>query len=87
MNNTQEKKTIQQLIELGKTKGFLTYEEVNDFLPEEMVSSDRIDDLLDVLTGEQIEVIDRGDAAQFGKNRENEESGPGVDMEKNAAET
>jgi RNA polymerase primary sigma factor len=59
-----DKKNIQQLIELGKTKGFLTYEEVNDYLPEEMVSSDEIDDLLDVLSGEQIEVVDRGEHAK-----------------------
>ena len=49
MDKAPDKKNIQQLIELGKTKGFLTYEEVNDFLPSEIVSSDEIDDLLDVL--------------------------------------
>ena len=30
---------VQQLIDLGKEKGFLTYEEVNDILPADMVSS------------------------------------------------
>jgi RNA polymerase primary sigma factor len=54
-----QKRSMQQLIELGKSKGFLTYEEVNDFLPEEMVSSDEIDELLDVLNGEHIEVVDQ----------------------------
>jgi len=62
MEKVAEKKNVQQLIELGKSKGFLTYEEVNDFLPEEMVSSDEIDELLEVLSGEHIEVVDRGDA-------------------------
>ncbi|MDD5308568.1 MAG: RNA polymerase sigma factor RpoD [Deltaproteobacteria bacterium] len=55
----QDKKNIQQLIELGKTKGFLTYEEVNDFLPEEAVASGEIDSLLDLLSSEHIEVVDR----------------------------
>ncbi|MBW2279048.1 MAG: RNA polymerase sigma factor RpoD, partial [Deltaproteobacteria bacterium] len=59
-----EKKNIKELIELGKTKGFLTYEEVNDYLPEEVVSSDEIDDLLDLLSGEQIDVVDRGEHAK-----------------------
>ena len=53
------KETMQQLIELGKTKGFLTYEEVNGFLPEGMVSANEIDELLDVLNSENIEVVDR----------------------------
>jgi RNA polymerase primary sigma factor len=65
MDKAPDKKNIQQLIELGKTKGFLTYEEVNDFLPSEIVSSDEIDDLLDVLSSEHIEVVDRGDNLTF----------------------
>ncbi len=60
MENTREK-NIQQLIELGKTKGFLTYEEVNDFLPQDAVSSEEIDKLLDTLSSERIEVVDRGE--------------------------
>ena len=59
MDNTQDKKNIQQLIELGKTKGFLTYEEVSSLLPEEMVSSEELDSLLDVLSSEHIEVVDK----------------------------
>ena len=72
------KKKVQRLIELGKTKGFLTYEEVNDLLPAEMVSSDEIDGLLDMLSGEQIEVVDRRDgqkaAAGEGTNKDGEQT-------------
>lgn len=50
---------MEQLIELGKSKGFLTYDEVNGFLPDATVSSSEIDELLDVLNGENIEVVDR----------------------------
>jgi RNA polymerase primary sigma factor len=64
MENTQEK-NIQQLVDFGKTKGFLTYEEVNSFLPEDAVSSEEIDKLLDLLNNEHIEVVDKGD--QFSK--------------------
>jgi RNA polymerase primary sigma factor len=63
MDNLQEKKNIRQLIELGKTKGFLTYEEVNSFLPEELFSSDDLDQLLDLLSNEHIEVVDRDDTS------------------------
>lgn len=59
MKKEKQKKTMQQLIELGKSKGFLTYDEVNGFLPDAMVSSNEIDELLDVLNGENIEVVDR----------------------------
>ena len=35
-----------ELITMGKAKGFLTYDEVNDHMPENIVSSDQIDDWL-----------------------------------------
>jgi RNA polymerase primary sigma factor len=48
----------QQLIDMGKAKGFLTYDEVNDHMPEEIVSSDQIDEWLSTLGDEGIAVVD-----------------------------
>src|SRR5207253_2462392 len=48
----------QQLITMGKAKGFLTYDEVNDHMPEEIVSSEAIDDWLGALGDEGIEIVD-----------------------------
>src|SRR5947209_16882581 len=50
----------QKLISMGKQKGFVTYDEVNDAMPEEIVSSDQIDDWLSTLGDEGIEVVDAG---------------------------
>jgi len=47
-----------KLIELGKTKGFVTYDEVNDHMPEDVVSTDQIDGWLSVLGEHGIEVVD-----------------------------
>jgi RNA polymerase primary sigma factor len=55
-DTTDRKK--QKLIDLGKSKGFLTYDEVNDNMPEEIVSSDQIDDWLSALGDEGIEIVD-----------------------------
>ena len=52
-----KRKEIQRLLTVGKQKGFLTYDEVNDALPPEMVTSDQIDDLVMLLTSEKIEVV------------------------------
>jgi RNA polymerase primary sigma factor len=43
---------------LGKEKGFLTYDEVNDLLPSDVVSSDQIDDLMMMFGEMDIEVVD-----------------------------
>ena len=53
---TERKK--RELISMGKAKGFLTYDEVNDHMPENIVSSDQIDDWLSTLGGEGIEIVD-----------------------------
>ena len=46
------------LISMGKEKGYLTYDEVNDILPPDVVSPEHIDDLM-VLFGEMdIELVD-----------------------------
>jgi RNA polymerase primary sigma factor len=45
-NPTVDRVEIQKLIELGKEKGYLTYEEVNNSLPENVLSSEAIDDMM-----------------------------------------
>lgn len=52
---------LEKLITLGKQKGFLTYDEVNDLLPEDISSSDELDQILDVLSGEDIQIIESSD--------------------------
>ncbi len=57
-----------KLIELGKQKGFVTYDEVNDHMPEDVVSTEQIDGWLSALGEHGIEVVDgsgsrRGDGS------------------------
>jgi RNA polymerase primary sigma factor len=56
MNRDAERRK-QQLINMGKAKGFLTYDEINDSMPEEIVSADQIDDWLSTLGDEGIEIV------------------------------
>ena len=49
---------VNQLITLGKEKGYLTYEEVNDFLPANLVAPEQIDDLMHIFGENEIEIVD-----------------------------
>jgi len=49
---------VRQLITLGKEKGYLLYEEVNDMLPAEISSSDELDDIFSMFGSMGIEVVD-----------------------------
>src|SRR5262249_18438084 len=49
---------VRQLITIGKEKGYLLYDEVNEMLPSEITSSDELDDLFNTFGSAGIEVID-----------------------------
>jgi RNA polymerase primary sigma factor len=49
---------IDNIIEVGKEKGYLTYGDVNDMLPEDMGSADDMDDLLTTISGQGIDLLD-----------------------------
>jgi hypothetical protein len=52
---------IESLIELGRERGYLTYQEVSDRIPQDSVYTDQIDDLLSKLSEMDIEIIDEDD--------------------------
>ncbi|MCA9601235.1 MAG: hypothetical protein KC417_04390, partial [Myxococcales bacterium] len=54
----RERKEIAMLVERGHQKGFLTYDEINDTLPPEMVTADQLDELMVLLADEKIELVD-----------------------------
>jgi len=58
---------VKQLIDLGKEKGFLTYEEVNDLLPPDIVSSDQIDDVMSMFGDMDIEIVDSAQKVKIPK--------------------
>jgi RNA polymerase primary sigma factor len=53
---------LRGLIDLGKRKGHLTYEQVNEYLPDEFAHSDKLDQILTVLEEHGIELLDESEA-------------------------
>ena len=49
---------VKQLISIGKEKGYLLYDEVNELLPADITSSDELDDLFSTFGSAGIEVVD-----------------------------
>ncbi len=64
----EAKKGMEKIISLGKQKGYLTYDEVNDMLPHDLSSSEDIDKLFVMLGNEDIQVIDAEDEKSHEKN-------------------
>jgi RNA polymerase primary sigma factor len=58
MGKEIESEEFKKLISLGESKGFLTYDDVNDLLPTDIVSSDQIDDIIMLFGEKNIDIID-----------------------------
>ena len=66
----KDRLNLQQLIEVGKSKGFLTYDEVNDAMPSDVASSaDQIEDVITALGDEDIEIVDAATQVKIAPKR------------------
>ncbi|MDA8388192.1 MAG: sigma-70 family RNA polymerase sigma factor [Nitrospiraceae bacterium] len=54
----REKDIFEEIIDMGKRRGILTYDEINEALPSEYFSPDEIEELMDLLQDMGIKVVD-----------------------------
>ena len=74
---------VKRFIKAGKTRGYVTYEELNTVLPSEEVSSDQIEDLYAMLADMGINVVESDES----EDREGEEQSEGEEEEESRALT
>jgi RNA polymerase primary sigma factor len=58
MAKLEKKKELQKLIAAGKEKGFLTFEEINEALPEDLTESEELDEVMTMLEEADIEIVE-----------------------------
>jgi RNA polymerase primary sigma factor len=68
----REKDIFEEIIETGKRRGVLTYDEINDALPSEFFSPNEIEDLMDILQDMGVKVVDNEDAGAQEEEAEEE---------------
>src|SRR5437764_4094954 len=66
---------LKTLINSGKEKGYLTYSQVNEYLPDDAVNPEKLDQLLMHLEEQGIDLIDEADIDE----RESKNGKPGAD--------
>ncbi|RLB75154.1 MAG: RNA polymerase sigma factor RpoD [Deltaproteobacteria bacterium] len=72
---------IQQLIDMGKERGFLTYDEVNDMLPANMVSSEQLEDVMSMFGEMDIEIVESESKASASKDDDSDGDEREVELE------
>ena len=72
---------VRQLITLGKEKGYLLYDEVNEILPSEVTSSEELDELFNAFGSAGIEIVETDKAYRDDRGVEREDGGgQGLDL-------
>ncbi|MBN9564806.1 MAG: RNA polymerase sigma factor RpoD [Alphaproteobacteria bacterium] len=62
--------SIRRLIQKGKERGFITYDELNRALPQEQASSEQIEDIMSMMTDIGINLVENEDAEEGEANQE-----------------
>ncbi len=75
------KEGIKPLVSLGRKKGYLTYDEVNSFLPEEVTSGDQIDKILNLFDEMDIEVVDEAERTKTTRSPAPQQEEEGAEAE------
>lgn len=58
MSKDEKMTDVQQLISVGKEKGYLTYDELNNALPDDLISSDEMDSIMMMFGELDIDIVD-----------------------------
>ena len=73
---------IQKLIDAGKEKGYLTYDQVNDLIPHDVQSPEDLEDLLTTIGTQGIDVLEGPKMPSSGLDKsEDEEMGEDVELD------
>jgi RNA polymerase primary sigma factor len=72
---------IKKLIDAGKEKGYLTYDQVNDLIPGDIQSPDDLDDLLTTIGTQGIDVLDATKGLPSEQKFEDLEEGEDVELD------
>ncbi|MCK5392830.1 MAG: hypothetical protein KAI91_00715, partial [Candidatus Omnitrophica bacterium] len=65
-------RSIDQLIDLGKKKGFITYDEINHFLSEEISSAQSLDTIFEKLENSDIIILEAKEVLEWEKDKKKE---------------
>ena len=65
---------VAKVLTIGREKGRLTYQELNKLLPEDAVSPEEMDELLTLLSKENIEIVDKPSSASKHDDKDESEA-------------
>ncbi len=74
-SSLSKNKEIKKLLDMGVQRGYLSFEEVNELMPPEMITPESIDEVMNLLGESEIEVIDSSKRPKESDDEEESEEG------------
>ncbi|MDQ6630361.1 MAG: RNA polymerase sigma factor RpoD [Verrucomicrobiota bacterium] len=68
---------IKELLRLAKEQGHLTYDDINDALPDNVISPDELDEIYDKLRNLEVEIVEQSEVDRVKQPEPEEEEEPG----------
>jgi len=72
---------VRQMITVGKEKGYLLYDEINELLPSEITSAEDLDELFNAFGSAGIEIVDSDKAYRGEKDFDRDADGEGPELD------
>ena len=79
LDREEKNEKLKELIKLAKEQGYLTYGDLNDILPENILSPEQLEGIIIQLRGMDIEIIDASEVDRFKREAEEEKEMAKVD--------
>ena len=73
LSREQRNEMLKELISLSKEQRYLTYEQINDAMPDSMLNPDEVEGIVILLRGMDIEIIEETDVDTYKKQLEKDE--------------
>src|SRR5919205_4189230 len=71
--------SLKKLIARAKKRGYITYDELNDALPQDQMASEQIEDVMSALNEMGINVVENEEAGEDGEQPQQEDDTPDDD--------
>ena len=84
VNSPVVQEKIKELIRQAQEQGYLTYDDINDVLPHDVIDPTDYEEIMERLRGMQFDIIDASDVDTYGERQRMTESGEEDEAEKMA---
>ena len=65
--------SVKKLIARAKKRGYITYDELNDALPQDQMSSEQIEDVMSALNDMGVNIVENEEAGDDGEDQQRED--------------